>query len=117
MLRLLCLFMVLGFTALPAQAQTPSPGQQPGTLGYGHDEKELAPIRTPVPDHSKEMEAALKEYRIKNLEDIRKMMHMLWEVRTEMANSSTYLVSVQSIKKLEQVEKMSKTVRSRMRLH
>ena len=116
-LRLLCLFLSVWIGVPAALAQSPSPAQQPDSLGYGQDEKALAPIRQPLPDNSKEMEAALKEYRAKNLEDLRKMMHMLWEVRTELANSSTHVVSVQSIKKLEQVEKMSKTVRSRMLLH
>ena len=117
MLRLLCLFTIVSIAALPALAQARKSAQQPDSLAYGHDEKALAPIREPLPDHSKEMEAALKEYRVKNLEDIRKMMHLLWEVRTELANSSTYEVSVQSVKKLEEVEKMSKTVRGRMKLH
>lgn len=117
MLRLLCLFVVVCAAAPAARAQAPSPAQQPGSLGYGHDDKELETIRQPPPGANPDLVRALKEYQVRNLEDLHTMQRLLWEVRTEVAKNSPYVIPLQSIKKLEQIEKMSKTIRSRMRLH
>ena len=59
----------------------------------------------------------LKEAYAKNLEDLRKMQRLLWEVRTEVAKGSPYVLPLQSIKKLEEVEKLSRTVRARMKVY
>lgn len=117
MLRLLCLIAFLFCVPPIARAQSPSPAQQPGSLGYGHDAQELETIRQPAPGVNPDLNRGLQEYYAKNLEDLRKMQRLLWEVRTEMAKGTPNVLPVQSIKKLEEIEKLSKTIRSRMRLH
>lgn len=107
MLRLLCLLAFL-LCALPiAQTQT-GPRPQP---------KPQDSVRPPVPEVSQDLNRVLKEDHAKNLEDLRRMQRLLWEVRTEVAKGSPYVLPLQSIKKLEEIEKLSKTIRSRMRLH
>jgi len=44
------------------------------------------------------------------------MQRLLWEVRTEVAKGTPYVLPLQSIKKLEEIEKLSKAIRARMRL-
>jgi len=106
-LRLLCLIAVL-FCALPgAQTQT---GPRPQS-------KSQDSVRPPVPEVIQNPDRVLREEYAKNLEDLHKMQRLLWEVRTEVAKGTPYVLPLQSIKKLEEIEKLSKTIRSRMRLH
>lgn len=106
-LRLLCLIAVL-FCALP--------GAQPQT-GARPQSKSQDSVAPPVPEVTQNPDRVLREEYAKNLEDLHKMQRLLWEVRTEVAKGTPYVLPLQSIKKLEEIEKLSKTIRSRMRLH
>ena len=107
-LRLLCLLACL-LCALPSV-----PAQPPGLI---QTPKSPPTARPPVPELNPDMNQVLKEDYAKNLEDLRKMQRLLWEVRTEVAKGTPFVLPLQSVKKLEEIEKLSKGIRSRMRLH
>ena len=106
-LRLLCLIAVL-FCALP--------GAQPQTSARPQS-KSSDNVQPPVPEVIQNPNRVLRDEYAKNLEDLHTMQRLLREVRTEVANGSPYVLPLQSMKKLEEIEKLSKTIRGRMRLH
>ncbi|MGC9999307.1 MAG: hypothetical protein ABSE21_04350 [Bryobacteraceae bacterium] len=92
----------------------PSAQPQSGVRPQSKSQDSVAP---PVPEVTQNPDRVLREEYAKNLEDLHKMQRLLWEVRTEVAKGTPYVLPLQSIKKLEEIEKLSKTIRSRMRLH
>jgi len=107
--------MLLCVAGLSAKAQAPSPAQEPGSLGYGHDDKELQVIRQPLPSEMKAANQQLVADRVRMLEDIRNMQRLLFDVRNDLAKGSPYVVSLETVKKMEKVEKTAKSVRARMK--
>ena len=97
----------------PRFAETQAP---PGGTALGQSSRQNRPAETPSLPSDEQKNNMLKEAYAKNLEDLRKMQRLLWEVRTEMAKGSPYVLPLQSIKKLEEVEKLAKTVRGRMKM-
>ncbi|MGD0580812.1 MAG: hypothetical protein ABSC08_18025 [Bryobacteraceae bacterium] len=106
-MRLLCALAFLLCAVPIAQTQT----------GRSQQPIDLDKIRQPLPEVNPAMNQLLKEDYAKNLEDLRKMQRLLWEVRTEMAKATPNVIPLQSIRKLEEIEKISKTIRSRLKLH
>ncbi len=89
----------------------------PGGTVPGQSSRQNRPVETPSLPNDEQKNDMLKEAYAKNLEDLRKMQRLLWEVRTEVAKGSPYVLPLQSIKKLEEVEKLSRTVRARMKVY
>ncbi|MCC7153338.1 MAG: hypothetical protein IT161_02115 [Bryobacterales bacterium] len=50
-----------------------------------------------------------------NMKDIKQMQKLLEEVRAEMEKNDRYVLSMANLKKLEEIEKLSRQVRGRMR--
>lgn len=78
----------------------------------------------PFPEHPHEneppnmtaaMEAILKAEREKNLKDLEAMARLVEEVRAVTRKNEYYVISLESIRKLEQIEKLSRVVRNRMK--
>jgi len=82
----------------------------------GQSSRQNRPDESPALANDAQKNQMLKEAYAKNLEDLRKMQRLLWEVRTEMAKGGPNVLPLQSIKKLEEIEKLSKTIRGRMKL-
>ncbi|MGO9243118.1 MAG: hypothetical protein ACLQBJ_20135 [Bryobacteraceae bacterium] len=112
MLRLLCLLTFLIGAPRLAESQV-----SPGATVIGQSPRQNRPVETPSLPNDEQKNAMLKEAYSKNLEDLRKMQRLLWEVRTEVANGSPFVLPLHSIKKLEEIEKLSKTVRARMKVY
>ena len=102
---LVCALLFFSGASSPAQAH----------VHHLQPPEEQAIQPPPSPD-DKQANALLKENYARNLDDLRHMQRLLSEVRTEMTKDSAYVLSLQSIKKLEQIEKLSKSIRTRMRV-
>jgi hypothetical protein len=92
----------------------PSAQPQSGARPQSKSQDSGAP---PVPEVIQNPDRVLREEYAKNLADLHTMQRLLREVRTEVAEGTPFVLPLQSIKKLEEIEKLSKTIRSRMRLH
>gem|GEM_PF-3035775 len=60
-------------------------------------------------------EALIKEDHKRNLEDLRKMQGLIGEVEKDIEKSGGHVVSMDNLRKLEEIEKTSKRIRDRMR--
>jgi len=68
-----------------------------------------------LPDGRLQSEAMLKEDHKKNLEELKKMRDLIASVEDEIEKSGGHVLSMENLKKLEEVEKLSKRIRDRMR--
>ena len=62
-------------------------------------------------------EALIKEDFKRNMADLRKMRELIDEVEKDIEKSSGQVVSLDNLKRLEEVEKASRRIRGRMRRH
>ena len=62
-------------------------------------------------------EAIIKEDLKRNLEDLKKIRDLAAEVEKDIEKTGGQVVSMDNLKKLEEVEKLSKRIRDRMRRH
>ncbi len=69
----------------------------------------------PFPVTSKQIEEILKADHEKNLKDLEKMSKLVAEVQADTRKVSHDVISVQSLRDLEQIEKLSRTIRGRMK--
>jgi len=83
----------------------------------------LAQLRTPPPDHAEEgpklkqsqIEAILKEDHRKSLEDAGELMKLSEGLKIELEKSDRHQLSLAAIKKTEEIEKLAKRIRGRLR--
>lgn len=97
---LLILFICLG---CPLRAQVPQ--QFPDTR---ENEKRM-------PDGRLQSEALLKADHESNLKDLDQMKKLMDAVRADLDKNDRHVLSIQSLKNLEEIEKLSKKIRDRMR--
>lgn len=69
----------------------------------------------PFPVTPKQVQDILKADHEKNLKELEKMARLVEEVQAEARRNAHYIISLQSIKNLEQIEKLSKAIRDRMK--
>jgi hypothetical protein len=62
-------------------------------------------------------EAIIKDDLKRNLDDLRKIRDLAAEVEKDIEKTIGQVVSMDNLKKLEEVEKLSKRIRGRMRRH
>jgi len=85
----------------------------------------LAALRAQKPPASEEehgprmkqsqMEELLKEEHKKSLEDAAKMVELSEDLKAELEKNDRHVLSVSAMKKTEEIEKLAKRIRSRMR--
>ncbi len=75
------------------------------------------PLDAPSPRTPKQLADLLKSNHKKNLEDLGRMARLVEEVQVDERKNAEYAVSLQSLKRLEQIEKLSKVIRERMKLY
>jgi len=73
------------------------------------------PTETPFPITPKQVEDILKADHQHNLRDLEQMARLIEEVQTDARKDAHYVVSVRNIKKLDQIEKLSRAIRERMK--
>ena len=88
---------------LPAIAQPQDP--------YPRDERS----ERKLPDGRSLTEAMLKEDHKHNLADLQKMKELIAGVEKELEKYDRHVLSMDNLKKLEEVEKFSRRIRDRMR--
>ncbi len=79
--------------------------------------------RMPVPDDHKtdprlkreQIEAILKEDRAKSIEDAAEISKLSEELKTELEKNDKNILSVTALKKAEEIEKLAKRIRGRLR--
>jgi hypothetical protein len=86
--------------------------QGPDPLSLPPRPNEEEPKR--LPDGRLQSEAIIKDELKRNLADIEKMNQLLAEVKTDMEKNEGHVLSLGSVKKLEELEKLSKKIRGRM---
>jgi hypothetical protein len=97
------LVIAFAFT-LPASSipQFPEPPDQP------------AP-EIKLPNGKSQREAILKEEHEKTLRDVARIQKLAGELKTDLEKSDFHILSVSSLKKTEEIEKLARQVRNRMR--
>ena len=86
-----------------AGAQTPYPGRP------GEEEQRK------LPDGRLQSEAILKEDFKNNLQDLEQMRSLLGAVEDDLKKNDRHVLSLKALKNLEEVEKLSRRVRGRMK--
>jgi len=76
--------------------------------------------RTPEEEHAPRMKQSqlddlLKEEHRKSLEDAAKILELSEELKAELEKSDRHVLSVSALRKAEDIEKLAKRIRSRMR--
>lgn len=60
-------------------------------------------------------EAILKEDHKRNLEDLQKIKELIVDVEESLDKTAQHVLSIENLKRLEEVEKLSRRIRSRMK--
>jgi hypothetical protein len=86
--------------ALIAPAQLPTQSQEPR-----------------LPDGRSQKEEILKAEHAKSLEDAGELMKLAEEVKIDLEKNDRHVVSVGTLKKLDDVEKLARRIRGRLKRH
>ena len=68
-----------------------------------------------LPNGKSQQDAILKEDHEKNIADAREVVRIATELKDELENGSPHVLSVGAIKKTDEIEKITKRIRGRMR--
>lgn len=98
-MKLICLIAVLFCAGF---AQTPHPRIPP------EEEEKL-------PNGKSQREEILKADHKKNLEDATELLRLAEEVKADLEKGDRYIVSVKTLKKTEDIEKLAKNIRGRLK--
>jgi hypothetical protein len=90
--------------SLPVQGQHPPLPATPGT------ERDLK-----LPNGKSQREEIVKEDYKKNLEDAAQLAKLAEEVKGDLEKDDSHVVSVKTLKKLDEVEKLAKAIRGRLK--
>jgi hypothetical protein len=82
----------------------------PGAAQWPNDEKEAR-----LPNGKLQKEAILKADHEKSLKDAAKLAQLSEELQIELEQNDRHVLSVSSLKKLEEIEKLAKRIRSRLK--
>ena len=87
--------------------------QAPGQI----EPKAPAPEQTEVrlPNGKLQREEILKADHEKSLEDAAKLVELTEELKSELEKNDRHILAISTLKKLEEVEKLTKRIRSRLR--
>lgn len=70
-----------------------------------------------LPDGRLQSEAILQADHEKNLEDAAQLVRLSEELKVELEKNDRHVLSVAALKKTEEIEKIAKRIRSRLRRH
>jgi hypothetical protein len=100
----LILAILLFACFLPAQLRPPheGPEREPG-------------IEAKLPNGRSQREEILKADHAKSLEDAAELVKYAEELKVELERNDRYVVSVTSLKKLDNIEKLTKRIRGRLK--
>jgi hypothetical protein len=90
----------------------------------GLDAQSRGPIRRPgdnsddpprLPNGKSQQDAILKEDHEKDIADTRELVRIATELKDDVEKSDAHVLSVASLKKTDEIEKLAKRIRARMR--
>lgn len=84
-------------------------------LAGGQMRQESEPRRPKLPDGRNQTEEILKADHKKSLEDADELVRLAGDLKSEIEKNDRHVVSVSSIKKTEEIEKLARRIRSRLR--
>jgi hypothetical protein len=96
----------LGLAPALLSAQPP-----PREMAAGEDD----PSGRRMPDGRLMSEAVLKEDHKRNIEDLHRMKEIIGEVEQSLEKNAQHVLSIENLKRLEEVEKIGRRIRGRMR--
>lgn len=105
-MKLLCLALVFFCASV---AQIPQPNSQPSTWP-GSEEPEGR-----LPDGKSQKEEILKADYKKNLEEAAELAKLAADLKTDLEKNTRYVVSLQTLKKTDEIEKLAKSIRGRLK--
>jgi hypothetical protein len=88
-----------------------APGQDIRPPGFPDDTKEDVKL----PDGTSQRQAILKAEHKKSIEDARKLADLSGEVRADLEKGDANVVSLKMIKQLDEIERLSKSIRGRLK--
>ncbi len=100
MLRFAVLTALLG---LSAASQAPAPSEQ-------EDQPDIK-----LPNGKSQREEILKEEHKKSLEDVARIQKLAGELKSDLEKNDYRVLSLSSLKKAEELEKLARQIRNRMR--
>ena len=103
---LLCLCFTLFATSFALSWQLP-PGAREQKPGESPDIK--------LPDGKSQRDAIVKDEFKRNLKDVEKLATLANELKEAMEASDAHIVSLKIIKQTEEIEKLAKTIRGRLK--
>jgi hypothetical protein len=88
----------------------------PAQLRPSHDASEREPgNEIKLPNGRSQREEILKSDHAKSLEDAAELVKSAEDLRVELERNDRYVVSVTSLKKLDNIEKLTKRIRARLK--
>jgi len=103
---------VLSFVLIALAAVLVSLEAQPPRPTRPH---ETADESAKLPNGKSQQDAILKEDHEKNIADAREVVRIATELKDELENGSAHVLSVGALKKTDEIEKITKRIRGRMR--
>jgi hypothetical protein len=98
-----CLILAVVFSFL-VSAQFPTPPPNPDN-----------PPDTRLPNGRSQKDEMLKADHARNIEDARELVKLAEELNADLEKNTQYVFSIASVKKTEEIEKLARKIRSRMK--
>ena len=93
-----------------------------GALMLGQDPLDLPPVAPPgqprdlkLPDGKSQRDEIVKADYKRNLQDAAELVELSREIRDELQQSDAYIGPLKTVKKLEDLEKLSRNIRGRLK--
>jgi GTP-binding protein EngB required for normal cell division len=86
-------------------------------MAGGQVRQEDEPRQRKLPDGRSQTEEIVKADHKKSLEDAAELVTLAEQLKGELEKNDRHVVSVSSIKKTEEIEKLARRIRSRLRRH
>jgi hypothetical protein len=84
-------------------------------FGLSQEREKQEPVR--MPNGKLQQEEILKAEHERNLKDAALLMQMSEEIKIELEKNERHVLSLATLKKLDEIEKVARRMRSRMRNH
>lgn len=106
-MKLLILTAALAGILMVAAQEHQAPPDPSRTDASGHDIK--------LPNGKSQKDEMLKADHAKNIEDVRELSRLARELRRSIETQSQFVFSIDDLKKTEEIEKLAKRIRTRMK--
>ena len=104
LIRVVCFFLLSVACCFLVLAQFPSPPKNPDN-----------PPETRLPNGRSQRDEIIKADHAKNIEDAQEIVKIAGELKTDLEKNTQYVFSIASVKKTEEIEKLARRIRSRMK--